>query len=95
MALQPYRDHFISLMAPVLDRFAGALRRSLPARSDEDCQWYIYFSLAILAFVLAGPPSSSGFTSSLNKRKDASMIVRRAIQFVCVALNGQVCVAVL
>ena len=50
----PYRDYLIGLM-PVLDRFAGALRRSLPARSDEDCHWYLYVSLAILAFILAGP----------------------------------------
>jgi AcrR family transcriptional regulator len=88
-AANAYRDYFISLMAPVLDRFAGALRRSLPARSAEDCQWYIYFSLTILAFVLAGPRCLSGFSSSLKKRKDASMIARRAIQFVCMGLNGQ------
>jgi AcrR family transcriptional regulator len=66
-AADPYRDYFISLMAPVLDRFAGALRRSLAARSDEDCLWYIYFSLAILAFVLAGPRGLSGFSSSLKE----------------------------
>ena len=89
-AANPYRDHFISLMAPVLDRFAGALRRSLPARSDEDSQWSIYFSIAILAFVLAGPRCLYGFPSSLKKREDARKIARRAIQFVCVALNGQV-----
>ena len=88
-AANPYRDYFISLMAPVLDRFAGALRRSLPARSDEDCQWYIYCSLAILAFVLAGPRCLSGFSSSLKSGKDASMIARRAIQFVCMGLNGE------
>jgi AcrR family transcriptional regulator len=89
-AANPYRDHFISLMAPVLDRFAGALRRSLPARSDEDCQWHIYFSIAILAFVLAGPRCLYGFSSSLKKREDARKIARRAIQFVCEALNSQV-----
>ena len=88
-AANPFRDYFISLMAPVLDRFAGALRRSLPARSDEDCQWYIYFSIALLAFVLEGPRCLSGFSSSLKNSVDASMIARRAIQFVCVALNGQ------
>jgi AcrR family transcriptional regulator len=84
----PYRDYFISLMAPVLDRFAGALGRSLPARSDEDCQWYMYFSLAMLAFVLAGPRCLSGLSSSLKQREDASMIARRAIQFVCAGLNS-------
>jgi AcrR family transcriptional regulator len=89
-AANQYRDHFISLMAPVLDRFAGALRRSLPARSDEDCQWHIYFSIAILAFVLAGPRCLYGFSSSLKKREDARKSARRAIQFICVALNGQV-----
>ena len=88
-AANPYRDYFISLMAPVLDRFSGALRRSLPARSDEDCQWYIHCSLAILAFVLAGPRCLSGFSSSLKEGKDASMIVRRAIQFVCMGLKGE------
>jgi hypothetical protein len=30
-AASPYRDYFISLMAPVLGRFANALRRQLPA----------------------------------------------------------------
>jgi AcrR family transcriptional regulator len=89
-AANPYRDHFISLMAPVLDRFAGALRRSLPARSDEDCQWHIYFSIAILAFVLAGPRCLYGSSGSLKKREDARKIARRAIQFVCEALNSQV-----
>jgi AcrR family transcriptional regulator len=88
-AANPYRDYFISLMAPVLNRFAGALHRSLPALSDEDCQWYIYFSLAILAFVLAGPRCLPEFSSALNKRKDASMIAGRAIRFVCMGLNGQ------
>jgi AcrR family transcriptional regulator len=88
-AANPYRDYFMNLMAPVLDRFAGALRRSLPARSDEDCQWYIYFSIAILAFVLAGPRCLSGFSSSLKMRKDAGMIARKAIQFVCMGLNGE------
>ena len=85
----PYRDYFISLMAPVLDRFAGALRRSLPDRSDEDCKCYIYFSLAILAFVPAGPRCLSGLSSSLMKHEDASTIVRRAIQFVRMGLHGQ------
>jgi AcrR family transcriptional regulator len=88
-AANPYRDYFISLMSPVLNRFAGALRRSLPARSDEDCHWYIYCSLAILTFVLAGPQCLAGFASSLKKGKDASMIARRAIQFVCMGLNGE------
>jgi len=36
----PYRDYLIGLTMPVLDRFAGALRCSLPARSDEDCHLY-------------------------------------------------------
>jgi AcrR family transcriptional regulator len=87
-ATNPYRDYFMSLMAPVLDRFAAALGRSLPARSDEDRQWYIYFSLSILAFVLADPRCSARFLSSLEKREDAGMSARRAIQFVCMGLNG-------
>jgi len=85
----PYRNYFIRLMAPVLARFASALRRQLPARSDEDCQWYIYFSLTILAFMLADSRFVSGFSSSLEKSKDASMITRRAIQLVRAGLNGQ------
>jgi hypothetical protein len=71
------------------DGSAGALRRSLPARSDEDCQWYLYFSLAILALVVAGSRCLSGFSSSSKKGKDAGMITPRATQFVCIGLNGQ------
>lgn len=35
-AANRYQDYLVSMMAPLLDRFAGTLRRSLPARSDED-----------------------------------------------------------
>jgi hypothetical protein len=49
----PYRDYLIGFTMPVLDRFAGALRRSSPARPDEECHWYLCFSLAIPAFMLA------------------------------------------
>jgi hypothetical protein len=68
-AANPYQDYFISLMAPVLDRFVGALRRSLPARSDEACHWYIHCSFAILAFVLAGPRCLSGFVEEGSRCK--------------------------
>jgi AcrR family transcriptional regulator len=63
-AANPFRDYFISLMAPVLDRFAEALRRSWPARSDEDCQWYMYFSVAILAAFCECMPKTSSKLST-------------------------------
>jgi AcrR family transcriptional regulator len=83
----PYREYFISLMIPVLDRFSLALRRS-SARSDEDCLWYVYFSLAILAFMLAGPPLSSGLSTSLGSRTNARAIKRRIVQLLCGGFNG-------
>ena len=70
----PYRDYLIGLMMPVLDRFAGALRRSLPARSDEDCHWYLCFSLAILAFILAGPRCLPGFSPSFENRMNEALL---------------------
>ena len=70
----PYRDYLIGLMMPVLDRFAGALRRSLPARYDEDCHWYLCFSLAILAFILAGPRCLPGFSPSFESRMNEALL---------------------
>jgi AcrR family transcriptional regulator len=88
-AASPYRDYFISLMAPVLDRFARALRRSSPQRSDEDCHWYIYISLTVLAFRVSRPRFLPGLSTSLGKTMDAKVITRRITQFVCGWLNGQ------
>ena len=85
----PYRGYLIGLTMPVLDRFAGALRRSLPARSDEDCHWYMCFSLAILAFMLAGPRYLPGFLPSFANCMNESVITQRMIKLVCGGLYGQ------
>ncbi len=75
----PYRDYLIGLTMPVLDRFAGALRCSLPARSDEDCHWYLCVSLTILAFILAGQRCLPGFSPSFENRMN------------CYATHDQTC----
>jgi AcrR family transcriptional regulator len=88
-ATNPYRDHLINLMAPVLDRFAGALRRSLPAPSDEDCRRYLCSSIAILTIMLAGPRYLPGFMPSGENRMNESVITQQMIKLVCEGLNGQ------
>jgi hypothetical protein len=85
----PYRDYLIGLTMPVLDRFAGALRCSLPARSDEDCHLYMCFALAILAFMLAGPRYLPGFLPSFANCMNESVITQRMIKLVCGGLYGQ------
>jgi AcrR family transcriptional regulator len=87
--VSPYRGYLIGLTMPVLGRFAGALRRSLPTRSDEDCHWYLCFSLAILAFILAGPRCLSGFSPSFENRMNESVVTERMIKPVCGGLMAK------
>jgi AcrR family transcriptional regulator len=69
----PHRDYFIGLMAPVLGRFAGSLHRSLPSRSDEDCQRYVMFSLAALALMVQSPGFLHEFSKSGGERSEAKI----------------------
>lgn len=81
----PYRDYFISLMAPVVTRFAGELRRSLPETSYEDCHCCMYFSLAVLGFALKCPQYFTGVRRSSSR---PIVSTQRILQVVCSAVNG-------
>jgi AcrR family transcriptional regulator len=87
-ATNQYRDFFIGLMTPVVDRFTSALQRSLPSRSHEDCQWFMMFSLAIPSLVLQDPRVLQGASQSVWNRSEARMVTRRIVQLVCGGLNG-------
>jgi AcrR family transcriptional regulator len=87
-ATSPYRDFLIGLMTPLVDRFTGALQRSLPSRSHEDCQWYLMFSLAIPSLLPQGLRILHGASQSVWKRSEARMITRRMVHLVCGGING-------
>jgi len=83
-----YRDFFIGLMTPVVDRFTSALQRSLPSRSHDDCQWCVMFSLAIPSLVLQDPRVLQAASQSVLKCSEARTITRRLVQLLCGGLNG-------
>ena len=77
---------------PLVERFMGALRRSLPNLPEEELFWRVQFMFGAMAQVLRGPHliPTGGFVES----DDAEAMAERLVGFVAAGFHSPVTAAV-
>ena len=82
------RDCFLDLMMPIAERFAVALRPSLPSMSDEDFCWRMHFVISVLAFTMAGLSALERISGGRCTIKDPKAAMHQMVQFASAGLRA-------
>jgi AcrR family transcriptional regulator len=73
-------------MAPVFGRFTAALRRCLPALSEEELFWRMHFGGGALAYTLAQIHRLEMVSQGLCDATDVDGVIRRLVEFIAAGM---------
>ncbi|HBY60166.1 MAG TPA: TetR family transcriptional regulator [Solibacterales bacterium] len=83
------RRIFREQIGDVVRRFGSAYERSLPGRSREDIMWGLFFSVGIVAHVLAGEKLVRLISNGACDPADEEATLRRIVRFVTAGLEAR------
>jgi len=73
-------------MAPTFSRFTAALRRCLPALSEEELFWRMHFGGGALAYTLAQIHRLEMVSQGICDASDVDSVIRRLVEFIAAGM---------